>query len=121
MLMQWILMTQQKYLGGPQVPVQQARGISTIAPIGTIGTVGTVGTVGPVGTISTAPVVYGAPPTYTTVPYGAPRTVSAFDMMDRNHDGVITRAEFDPFAMIDRDGDGVITRAELAAAPAALR
>merc|ERR1712196_372750 len=39
---------------------------------------------------------YGAGTTYTTGgTYGAaPAAMSAFDRLDRNHDGVITRAEF---------------------------
>merc|ERR550537_1992742 len=47
-----------------------------------------------------AQTTYAAPPTTYAAPsmaYGAPMpatTTSAFDMLDRNHDGVISRAEF---------------------------
>jgi Ca2+-binding EF-hand superfamily protein len=49
-----------------------------------------------------------------------------FDRVDSDHDGMISKAEFDAerdrrFATADRDGDGRVTRAEFRAGGAALR
>jgi hypothetical protein len=52
----------------------------------------------------------------------APQAASqpdAFDLIDQNHDGVITRAEFEAarrFELMDQNHDGVISRAEFEAA-----
>merc|ERR1712014_435067 len=90
MLIQWILITQQKYLGGPPASIQQPRAI------GTIGTVGTIGTIGTVGTRSLGGAPYGGGGGVMTYGGGAASGGggSMFDMIDTNHDGVISRAEF---------------------------
>merc|ERR1712054_519828 len=47
---------------------------------------------------ASAPMTYAAAPTTyaSAATYAAP-AMSAFNMLDRNHDGVITRAEFEQF------------------------
>merc|ERR1712151_1120297 len=99
MLIQWILSTQQKYLGGPPASIQQPRAIGTI---GTVGTIGTIGTIGTVGTRSLGGAAYGGGGAAYgggggVMTYGggaASGGVGMFDMIDTNHDGVISRAEF---------------------------
>merc|ERR1719277_2005792 len=61
MLIQWILTTQQKYLGGPPASIRQPRAIGTI---GTVGTIGTIGTIGTVGTRSLGGATYGGGAAY---------------------------------------------------------
>jgi hypothetical protein len=41
------------------------------------------------------------------------RNLSEFEVLDKNHDGCVTRAEFDA---VDTDGDGAISKAEMTAA-----
>jgi hypothetical protein len=67
-------------------------------------------TVDPLVSWSTVP----PPPPVDTVSVSSiARNLSEFEVLDKNHDGCVTRAEFDA---VDTDGDGAISKAEMTAA-----